>query len=37
MDTASVRRMMGVLIPELFHLSSDGADGEGRTGLVDAF
>lgn len=37
MDTASVRRMMGVLIPELFHLDSELADREGWTCLVDAF
>lgn len=35
MDTASIRRMMGVLIPELFHLDSEFADGEGWAGLVD--
>ena len=37
MDTASVRRMMGVLIPELFHLDSELADREGWTCLMDAF
>ena len=26
-----------VLVPELFELDSEGADGEGGTGLVDAF
>ena len=38
MDTASIRRMMGLwlLIPELFHLRSELADGEGWAGLVDA-
>ena len=39
MDTASVRRMMGLwlLITELFHLGSELADGEGWAGLMDAF
>ena len=38
MDTASVRRMMGLwlLITELFHLGSEFAHGEGWAGLVDA-
>ena len=39
MDTASVRRMMGLwlLITELFHLGSELTDGEGGAGLMDAF
>ena len=38
MDTASVRRMMGLwlLITELFHLGSELTDGEGWAGLMDA-
>lgn len=36
-DTASCSRMVGGrLVPELFDLGSEGADGEGWTGLVDA-
>ena len=37
MDTASIRRMMGVLIPDLFHLHPELTDGERGTGFVDAF
>lgn len=35
-DTASCSRMVGRLVAELFELDSEGADGEGGTGLVDA-
>ena len=35
-DTASCSRMVGRLVAELFDLGSEGADGEGWTGLVDA-
>ena len=36
-DTASCSRMVGRLVAELFDLGSEGADGEGWAGLVDAF
>ena len=35
-DTASCSRMVGRLVAELFDLGSEGADGEGWTGFVDA-